>query len=109
MKSIIPTTIAIIGIAILALTASCLITFQMQVSGARNFHANCIARIQASYYNPDVIDECKDKAEERGYELTVTDVSIYEDRKDVLVKLDYTASMLFLGIEQDASIEGFAK
>lgn len=109
MKSIVPTVITIIGITIITLTASCLITFQLQITAARNFHANCISRIQSSYYNTNVINECKSEASDRGYTLTVQDVSIYKDRKDVLVKLDYKASMLLFDLEKETSIEGFAK
>ncbi|MEE1038655.1 MAG: hypothetical protein U0K95_05750 [Eubacterium sp.] len=109
MKSIIPTVIAIVGITVLALISSCIITFQMQVTGAKNFHSNCISRIQASYGNDRVIEECKQDAEENGYTLTIKDLSIYEERKNMLVRLDYTATMLLFNIEKEGSYEGYAK
>lgn len=109
MKSIIPTYIIIIGFALITLVSSCLISFQLQVTTARNFHTNCVNRIQSSYYNTAVTNECIQKAADNGYTLTVEDVSIYPDRKDVLVTLDYKAVMPFLGVEKEGSIESFAK
>lgn len=109
MKSIIPTVIAIISISLMTLIASCLIAFQLQITGARNFENNCVDRIQASNYEPEVIADCEKKATERGYTLTVQSDSLYANRTSVLVKLDYTATMPLFGIEKTSSIESFAK
>lgn len=109
MKSIIPTYLIIIGFALVTLVASSLIAYQMQITAAQNYHTNCVNRIQASYFNEDVIEECIDAAPDE-YSITVTPTTIYEDRKEYLVVLEYDAHLPFLNVDvSDVQIEGFAR
>ena len=110
MKSVIPTYILIIGFSILMLASSSLIAFQLQITGARNFHTNAISRIQSSYYSSAAITDLQGKASDRGYKLEVQDISVYpDDRKDILVTLSYDAYMPLFGVTKHGIIEGFAK
>ncbi|MDD6043061.1 MAG: hypothetical protein PUB87_04815 [Eubacteriaceae bacterium] len=109
MKTIIPTITMIIGITIMTCVSICLITFQLQITGARNFHAGCIDSIEAGYGNETVINRCIDEAAEKGYRLEVTDDGIYDDRPCYKVVLNYNASILLFGLQKPAVIEGFAR
>lgn len=92
------------------LASTSLIAFQLQITGARNFHTNAISRIQSSYYSSATITDVQEKAAERGYNLEVEDVAIYPDeRKDILVTLSYDAYMPLFGVTKHGTIEGFAK
>lgn len=109
MKSVIPTTLMILGVALIMLTASSVLTFQMQVTGAKNFHSNCIDKIQASYGDETVINKCVHEAQENGYTLKVEDQTVYENRKIISVSLEYTAKMLLFNIEKNGVYHGYAR
>lgn len=109
MKSIIPTILAILGVTLTALVAATVITFQLQITAARNFHAGVIDQIQASYYNERTIEQCISESDARGYRLSISDATVYQDRKNVLVTMEYTTQMLLFNIKKTSVIEGFAK
>lgn len=109
MKSIIPTILAILGITLTALVAATVITFQLQITSARNFHAGVIDQIQSAYYNEQTINNCIAKAQDHGYKLFVSDATVYQDRKNVLVSMEYTTQMPLFNIQKTSVIEGYAK
>lgn len=109
MKSIIPTVLIIVGITVLMLTATSVLTFQMQITGAKNFHSNCIDRIQASYGSEDEINKCIEDASNNGYVLKVNDQTVYSNRKMISVTLEYTAKMLLFNIEKTGVYQGYAR
>lgn len=109
MKSIIPTVLIIVGITVLMLTATSVLTFQMQITGAKNFHSNCIDRIQAAYGSEDVINKCIEDASNNGYVLKVNDQTVYSNRKIISVTLEYTAKMLLFNIEKNGVYQGYAR
>lgn len=109
MKSVIPTVIIILGVTVMTCIAVCLISFQLQVTGAREFHSGCIDSIEASYGNPDVISECISSASEKGYTLQVINQGMYDDRPCYKVVLKYNARVLLFNFDQDSQLEGFAR
>lgn len=109
MKNIIPMFTTILGVTIMTCIVICLITFQIQVTGAKNFHANCIDSIEASYGEPAVITSCINDAAEKGYTLTVTADGMYDDRPSYKVDLTYTANIVLFNLTKTSTIEGFAR
>ncbi|MDO5303349.1 MAG: hypothetical protein Q4E84_05550 [Clostridia bacterium] len=109
MKSTIPTVTIVLGVTVMTCIAVCIISFQLQITGAREFHANCINSIEASYGSRQVINDCISKADDKGYKLSVTEHGIYDDRPSYKVVLEYNAKALLLNLNQDTKIEGFAR
>lgn len=101
MKNTFSTFLMIIGMLLMMFLAWSCITFQMQVSKAQEFHAECIEQIQASAGDLAVLQECADKAAEVTYtdrdgvvhplyEISYADATVYEELPTVMVKLNYT-------------------
>ncbi|MGN1382517.1 MAG: hypothetical protein ACI4W2_06855 [Eubacterium sp.] len=92
MKSVIPTMLMIIGIAIMTATAVCFLSFQMQVSAAENVHAECMTKLQAARCSPQAEAQCQKQAAilGKGCHLEVIPESSNET---ALVKLTYYADM----------------
>lgn len=110
MKSIIPTYLTIIGFCFIMLLGSSLIALQLQISGARTFHAACVNMLQSSYYSTAVETMCMREAEERGYTLKITPVSIYKGRQSKLITLEYDVAVPFITTRTvGGSISGYGK
>ena len=90
-----------------------MITANLEITDARDFHANAIERIQASNFNPDVIQKVKNEAVTTvhpEWRLEVENVSVYADRKDMKVTLHYQISPLpMIQDEQERTIVGYAR
>lgn len=110
MKSIIPTYLAIVGFCFMMLLGSSLIALQLQISGARTFHASCVNRLQSSYYATDVQQACEEEAEARGYELTLESVAVYKGRESKLITLRYPVAIPFITTKTvTGTISGYGK
>lgn len=96
MKSIIPTYLSIIGFCFMMLLGSSLIALQLQISGARTFHAACVNKLQSSYYSDVVMVSCEQEAEARGYDLEVESVAMYRGRESKLITLRYPVAIPFI-------------
>lgn len=96
MKSIIPTYLTIVGFCFMMLLGSSLIALQLQISGARTFHAACVNKLQSSYYAQSVRDACEQEAEARNYQLTVENVAVYRGRESQLITLKYWVIIPFI-------------
>lgn len=74
----------------------------------------CSNRIEDSYCNEDVIRECINEAENKGYQLSVKDVTMYNDNPSKLVVLSYNVTFPILNMfnrdnKKQAVIEGYAR
>ena len=73
-----------------------------------------VNRIEDSYCNEDVIRECINEAENKGYQLSVKDVTMYNDNPSKLVVLSYNVTFPILNMfnkdnKKQAVIEGYAR
>lgn len=112
MKQLFEDMILIIILTMMAVVNSCMITANLEISQARDFHANAIERIQASNFNQSVIDEVVAAAplQQTDWILEVKDVSIYQDRKDVKVTLKYKISPLpYVTDKEYRTLTGYAR
>lgn len=76
---------------------------------ARQFHQEMIDEIEASHHNPDVIADCKNKANHAGYSLIVSDDSFYEGLQKYKVSLIYHQKVSILGISNNQTLDGYAQ
>lgn len=110
MKSIIPTYLTMVGFCLMMLLGSSLIALQLQISGARTFHASCVNRLQSSYYAQSVEDACEEEAEARGYNLKIESVAVYKGRESKLITLTYPVAIPFiLNHRVKGTITGYGK
>lgn len=102
-----------IVIAISVLLFSSMISSSNQVDAARDYYNTVINRIEDSYCNKEVINECIVEAENKGYKLEVCDVTMYEDNQSRLVTLTYQVNFPIMSLfkknhKKQAVIEGYA-
>lgn len=81
---------------------------------ARDYYNVVVNRIEDSYCNEDVIRECINEAENKGYQLSVKDVTMYNDNPSKLVVLSYNVTFPILNMfnkdnKKQAVIEGYAR
>ena len=109
MKTAVTGWIVMILISVMSILSSGYIVMQMEIMAARNYHSAVIDRIQASNFSPNVIQDVLDDSVTDGYPTTVTDVTLYEDKRDVLVSTEYKIQFPFFGIVETGTIEGYAR
>jgi hypothetical protein len=110
MKSIIPTYLTVIGFCFIMLLGSSLIALQLQISGARSFHAACVNRLQSSYYADAVETACEKEAEARGYNLKIESVAVYKGRESKLITIEYPVIIPFITSKAvTGTITGYGK
>ena len=89
--------------------------YQWKSGGWRKRYYNVVVnRIEDSYCNEDVIRECINEAESKGYQLSVKDVTMYNDNPSKLVVLSYNVTFPILNMfnkdnKKQAVIEGYAR
>ncbi|MCH4007224.1 MAG: hypothetical protein LKE86_08680 [Eubacterium sp.] len=105
MKSVIPTMLMIIGIAIMTATAVCFLSFQMQVSAAENVHAECMTKLQAARCSPQAAAQCQKRAAILGKESHL-EVIPEGSHDSALVRLTYYADMPIFQLSRRGVIQG---
>lgn len=77
-------------------------------SSAREFHGSVVTQLENSYFDTEVIEDCKQKAKKAGYDL---EVFVYgeENRKDAKVCLTFQYVVPLAGIEKNYEIEGYSR
>lgn len=109
MKLTITSFIVMILIAVTTILSGTYIAMHLETVAARNYNAAVIDRIQSSNFSPNIISEIETKSNEDGYPTNIIDVTLYEDKKDVLVTTEYKVSFPFFGIVKEGTIEGYAR
>lgn len=116
MKQVFEDMIVIVLILLSLFINSFMIMANLEITEARNFHAQAIEEIQASGFSPEVIEEKKNEALShkvygKSWDLYVSDnLSPYVDRQDRKVVLTYYISPLpIVGGEEARTIVGYAR
>lgn len=104
---------------VIAVTLSCIlfssiISSNNQNADARDFYNVVVNRIEDSNCNKKIINECKEEASTKGYELEVEDVTVYEEHPSMMIKLAYSVKFPVFKLfsndyEKRAVIEGYAR
>lgn len=110
MKTLFENFIHIILMLFFVLVVSQVVSVNMQILKANQFKENAIDRIEASYFNSQIIEDCKTTAINLGYEeLVVENVTSYADRPIYKVSLKYKIIVPILGINEVSITEGNAR
>jgi c-di-GMP-related signal transduction protein len=104
---------------IIAITLACIlfasiISSNNQVSDARDFYNVVVNRIEDSNCNNQVIEQCQSEAKEKGYELNVEDLTIYNEQPSRFVTLKYSVVIPVFSLFGDeynkqGVVEGYAR
>ena len=104
---------------IIAITLGCIlfasiISSNNQVSDARDFYNVVVNRIEDSNCNSSVISQCVSEAEEKGYQLNVEDLTIYNEQPSRLVTLKYSVTIPVFSLfgekfNKQGVVEGYAR
>lgn len=114
MKIAIEVFSIVIAITLACILFSSIISSNNQNCYARDYYNVVVNRIEDSNYNDQVIAECINDAESKGYALSVDDVTVYEDQPSKYVTLTYYVSlpvfkMFGSDYSKQAVIEGYAR
>lgn len=80
----------------------------VEINNARSYEEAVIDHMENSNFASSVIETCKEQAQEAGYQLTVTDCTVYEMAPMKKVSLVYTYAVPLIGFEKEYVIEGYA-
>ena len=77
-------------------------------TSARDYHGAVVRRVEDSNFNAGVIAECREDADNKGYELNI---HCYGDdeRPDARITLSYTYTVPVIHKEKKYTIEGYAR
>lgn len=80
----------------------------IRYSSAREFHGAVVTQLENSYFDEEVIEDCKKRAEKAGYDLRVR---VYGDgdEKDAKITLTFTHVIPLAGIRKEYEIEGYSR
>lgn len=93
MRTMIEAFTSIFFISLVCVIFISFISSYMAVNNARNYHANVIDRLENSDYDEMYINELLNEAGNKGYGLTITNVSDVYDRNFYYVKLEYETEL----------------
>lgn len=80
----------------------------IQYSSAREFHGAVVTQLENSYFDEAVMEDCRKKAEQAGYDLKIR-VYGSGNEKDAKVSLIFRYVIPFAGIVKDYEIEGYSR
>lgn len=114
MKIAIEVFSIVIAITLACVLFSSIISSNNQNCYARDYYNVVVNRIEDSNYSDQVISECINNASEKGYELSVDDVTVYDDQPSKYVTLTYYVSLPVFSLfgtdyAKQAVIEGYAR
>lgn len=125
MRLTIDAFVSLLIIAIGILTFGQLINEHSTINEARNYHTEIVDRLESSHFNDSVVKDVQDEIkqlnqnDDRGYTLTVTDVTndtddsnsltLYDDYKIVKITLNYKVSIPLFGTIDEGVISGYAR
>lgn len=114
MKIAIEVFSIVIAITLACILFASIISSNNQNCYARDYYNVVVNRIEDSNYNDQVIEECINDAQSKGYDLDVDDVTVYDDQPSKYVTLTYYVSLPVFSLfgtdyAKQAVIEGYAR
>lgn len=109
MKPIIETYANLVILFLVVFISVEILGCTIQITKAKEYQQNVKDRIECSYFNEDVINDCMAEATRLGYGLTIRDETIYADRQCWYIGLEYKTAVPLLGVVQTGTVEGYAR
>lgn len=109
MKGAIETMVGVVLIAFMAVLSTAYISASLNTQKAQAYHSTVVTEIEASDYNAEVLEKCKKKALENGYEnLDIQVVTSAAGSKYAKVTLAYRYTIPLLNMLLEHQITGYA-
>ena len=82
-----------------------------QIAAAKEYKSQVVAELENSNFNPVVIDACKKKAAQDGYELTISECiyDAWQNMNAAQVALTYHYRIPILGISEENITSAIAR
>lgn len=110
MKGAIETMTGVVLIAFMAVLSTAYISASLNTQKAQTYHSTIITEIEASDYSTEIIEKCRKKVLENGYDnLDVQVVTSAAGSKYAKVTLTYRYSIPLLNMLLEHQITGYAK
>lgn len=114
MKLAIEMFTMVIAITLACILFSSMISSNNQTMAARDFYNVVVNRIEDSNGNEQIITQCREEAEEKGYSLEIKDVTIYEENPSKLIIITYDVTFPVFRLfgdeyKRQVVIEGYAR
>ena len=111
MGQVLKTYLGLFFLLIMGLVGIGVVSAGIEVTAARNYHADVISEIECSNFNAGVISACKNQAGERGYQLEVAEL-VYDGEgnqrmAEIILSFEYSIPVLNLVSEHE--VRGFAR
>ena len=102
--------VGVVLIAFMAVLSTAYISASLNTQKAQAYHSTVVTEIEASDYNAEVLEKCKKKALENGYEnLDIQVVTSAAGSKYAKVTLAYRYTIPLLNMLLEHQITGYAK
>lgn len=111
MGQVLKTYLGLFFLLLMGLVGIGIVAAGIEVSAARDYHADVISEIECSNFNAGVISACKSQAAGRGYELRVADM-VYDAQRNqrmAEVVLSFEYAIPILNLVSGHEIRGFAR
>lgn len=109
MKMMIEHALTTILIVVGALIFAGIISVNLQISSAKQFHKEVVDRIETTNFSPVAIGSCVEEANKADYTLLVADKSVYDYKKSMKVTMFYQIKLPLLGIIKEGMLEDYAR
>ena len=94
MGQVLKTYLGLFFLLIMGLVGIGVVAAGIEVTAARNYHADVISQVECSNFNAGVISACKNQAGERGYQLEVAelvyDVEGNQRMAEIILSFEYS-------------------
>ena len=107
MKGLVSEFVLCIFLMILMWTGVSYSAQNMQYSSARDFYHVIVRRMENHDFDPAVIQECKDRAGERGYKLQIKQYN--GNKRDARITLEFICRYPMTQQMKQYKIDGYAR
>lgn len=110
MSQILKTYLSLFLLVISSLIFVCIISADVNVTSAREFHSTIVKEIEESNMSQSVIESCKENAQKLGYILNATKV-VDDKNKTIAVELvlNYEYSIPIINVFSNHEIRAIAR
>ena len=104
----------VIAITISTILLASIISSSNQIYTAHDFYDVVANRIEDSNYSEEIIENCKQEAQSKGYDLTIKDVTLNDESPSKFIKLSYKIEYPIFGMfderfTKEAEVKGYAR
>lgn len=109
MKNLFNSFISVVLILLLVFSGLSIYMMSMQKRNAEIFHDKVIHEIESSDFSTVVINNAIAKGNELGYNVSITPLTIVENKRMYTVSLRYDVNLPIFNFGKTATLDGYAR